>query len=188
MSDGEVLKVLGICGSLRTGSYNRRLLEIAKALAPEGLEIEIYKGFHDFPVYNGDDEERDGIPAPVVELREMVRAADGVLLASPEYNFSVPGGLKNAFDWLSREEQPFTNKPMAIMGASIGPVGTARAQYHIRQSMAALGAIFLPRPEIFVGSAGKKFDEAGNFTDEIGTKLIGDLMAAFKAWIVQVRV
>jgi len=188
MSDGEVLNVLGICGSLRKGSYNRRLLEFAQEAAPEGMTIEIYKGHHGFPVYNADDEERNGIPTPVVELREMIRAADGVLLASPEYNFSMPGGLKNAFDWLSREEQPFTHKPMAIMGASAGPVGTARSQYHWRQSMAALGAIFLPRPEIFVGSAAKKFDEDGTFTDEIGRKLIGDLLAAFQKWILQVRV
>jgi chromate reductase, NAD(P)H dehydrogenase (quinone) len=188
MSEGEVLNVLGICGSLRKGSYNRRLLEIAQELAPEGMAIEIHKGFHDFPIYNADDEERDGIPAPVVEMREAIRAADGVLLASPEYNFSIPGGLKNAFDWISRKDQPFTHKPMAIMGASVGPVGTARSQYHWRQSMAALGVIFMPRPEIFVGSAGTKFDEDGTFTDEIGRKLIGDLLVAFQKWILQVRV
>jgi len=187
MSDGVSLNVLGICGSLRAGSYNRRILEIAKEAAPEGMTIEIYKGFHDFPVYNGDDEKRDGVPAPVVELREMISKADGVLVATPEYNFSIPGGLKNCFDWLSREEQPFTNKPMAIMGAALGPVGTARSQYHLRQSMAALGAIFMPRPEVFVGQANKKFDEDGTFTDEIGRKLIGDLVAAFGEWIVRVR-
>jgi len=187
MSETATLNVLGLCGSLRKGSYNRRLLELARSMAPEGMSIEIYKGHHDFPVYDGDDEDRDGIPAPVVELREMVRDADGVLVASPEYNFSIPGGFKNAIDWLSRERQPFTDKPMAIMGASIGPVGTARSQYHLRQSMAALGAIFMPRPEIFVGSAAKKFDEDGAFTDEIGTKLIGDLLAAFRKWILQVK-
>ena len=187
MSEPSTLNVLGLCGSLRKGSYNRRLLELARSMAPASMTIEIYKGHHDFPVYNGDDEDRDGIPAPVIELRETVRAADGVLVASPEYNFSLPGGFKNALDWLSREQQPFTDKPMAIMGASLGPVGTARSQYHLRQSMAALGAIFMPRPEIFVGSAHKKFDADGNFTDEIGTKLIGDLVAAFQKWILQVR-
>jgi chromate reductase len=187
MSDPESLNVLGICGSLRKASFNRRLLEIAKDLAPDGMSIEIYKSFAEIPVYNADDEARDGIPAAVVALREAVRAADGVLVASPEYNFSIPGGLKNAFDWLSRKDQPFTDKPMAIMGAAAGAVGTARSQYHLRQSMAALGAIFMPRPEVFVGSASSKFDADGNFTDAVGRDLIGQLVAAFGAWIVQVR-
>ncbi|HUT48064.1 MAG TPA: NAD(P)H-dependent oxidoreductase [Alphaproteobacteria bacterium] len=187
MSESEGLNVLGICGSLRKGSYNRRLLEIAKDLAPDGLTIDIYKSFADIPVYNGDDEDRDGIPAAVVQLREAISAADGVLLAMPEYNFSIPGGLKNAFDWLSRKDQPFTDKPMAIMGAAAGVLGTGRSQYHMRQSLAALGAIFMPRPEVFVAAAHTKFDADGNFTDGVGKTLIGDLVAAFQKWILQVR-
>jgi len=187
MSESGDLNVLGICGSLRKNSYNRRLLELAKDLAPEGMVINIYKSFADIPVYNGDDEDRDGIPASVVELREAVRAADGVLLAMPEYNFSVPGGLKNAFDWLSRKDQPFTDKPMAIMGGAAGVLGTGRSQYHMRQSMAALGAIFMPRPEVFVAAVHTKFDDDGNFTDELGRTLIGQFVAAFQKWIVQVR-
>lgn len=147
------MKVLAICGSLRAGSFNRLALHAARELMPAGMEIEIadLKGI---PLFDGDDFAK-GFPTEVAALREKVRAADGVLIASPEYNFSVSGVLKNAIDWVSRgADQPFVYKPIAILSATMGPVGGARSQYELRKVFVFLQGMVLQKPE--VSSASRK--------------------------------
>lgn len=182
----RTVKVLGIAGSLRQASFNRMALKTACGLAPAGLTIEIYEGLGEIPVYN-DDVKVAGIPAPVAELTARIRAADGLYIVSPEYNFSIPGVVKNAIDWLSRvpDGQPFKDKPVAIMGAAVGPLGTARMQYHLRMVLNCLEAHILHRPEIFIGNAAKKFDEQGRLTDEVALGLIRQQLEAFKGWIAR---
>jgi chromate reductase len=139
------LKVLAISGSLRAGSYNTAALRAAQELAPEGMSIEI-AGIGDFPLYNHDIQ-LAGFPAQVTALAGRMRAADALLIASPEYNYSTSGVLKNAIDWLSRlPEQPFAGKPIALMGASMSLLGAVRAQYHLRQSFVLLDALPLNKP------------------------------------------
>ena len=152
------MNILGISGSLRAGSFNTALLRTAQASAPEDMTIDIAT-LEQIPLYNGDN---DGLekPQPVQDLSDAIRRADGVLIATPEYNFSMSGVLKNAIDWVSRvDDQPFAGKPLGIMGASAGGLGTARAQYHLRQVFVFLDPRVMNRPELFVSSAFKKFDE-----------------------------
>ncbi len=177
------MKILAITGALRKGSYNTQLLEAVKELAPKDLEIEIVT-LRGIPLYDGDEEDKHGVPAIVKALQEKVRLADGIIIATPEYNFSVPGVLKNATDWLSRSGNPFKWKRVGVMGASQGPVGTARAQYHLRQNLNGLEAIAMPKPEIFVGSADKKFAD-GKLTDEETRKVISAWLAAFRDWVAK---
>ncbi len=172
-------KVLALCGSLRAGSLNRRLLHAAIALLPPGVEAEV-ADWRDLPLYD-EDLEAQGMPAPVAALRAQAMAAQGVLIATPEYNWSIPGGLKNAIDWLSRKPdgtQPFAGKPVALMGATPGPGGTVNAQAHLRQVFYLLGATVLPPPGVFVQAAGSRFDDAGAITDEPTRKAVATLMAA----------
>jgi chromate reductase, NAD(P)H dehydrogenase (quinone) len=134
MVDTQGIRVLGISGSLRRGSFNTAALRAARELVPTGMELEIYEGLREIPPYDDDLRQGQGYPPAVAELRARIKAADALLIATPEYNYSVPGVLKNAIDWASRPpEQPFDGKPIAIMGASPGALGTARAQYHLRQ-------------------------------------------------------
>jgi chromate reductase len=154
------LNVVTICGSLRKASYNAALARTLPELAPAHMSISAAPSFATFPVYNADVENTSGFPAAVTELAAVIRAADGVIFVSPEYNFSIPGGLKNAIDWLSRlKEQPFYQKPVALQSAARGPMGGSRMQYHLRQSMVFLDAFVFARPEIFVTFAPQKFDE-----------------------------
>jgi chromate reductase len=139
---------------------------------------------HGIPLYDGDAEDRDGVPPAVSALAERIRAADGVIISTPEYNFSMPGVLKNATDWLSRgKDHPFRDKRMGVRGASSGPVGTARAQYHLRQNLQALEALVMPRPEIFVANSGQKFDASGRLTDEASLKVVDLWLSRFEAWL-----
>ena len=173
------MNVLGISGSLRQGSYNTMALRAAKQLAPPGMNITI-ADIRPIPMYD-EDVRTAGLPAPVHALKEQVRAADAILLVTPEYNFSIPGVLKNAIDWLSRPpEQPFDGKPLAIMGASTGPVGTARVQYHLRQVMSALNTFNVNKPEVFIGNCASKFNEQGELTDETTAKFIGELLVSLQ--------
>jgi chromate reductase, NAD(P)H dehydrogenase (quinone) len=173
------VNVLGISGSLRQGSYNSMALRAARRLAPPGMEITI-ADIRSIPMYD-EDVRTQGLPATVHALKEQVRAADAILLVTPEYNFSIPGVLKNAIDWLSRPpEQPFDGKPLAIMGASSGPVGTARVQYHLRQVMGALNAFMVAKPEVFIGNCAGKFNEQGELTDETTAKFIGELLVSLQ--------
>ena len=181
------LTVLGVCGSLRRGSYNRMALEAARRLAPAGMTIESFESLRDVPLYD-EDLEKQGLPAPVQDLRACVKAADAVLLVTPEYNYSVPGVLKNAIDWASRPpEQPFADKPMAIMTAGPGMFGGVRCQYHLRQCFVYLDAKILNRPEVFINNAPQKFAEDGTLKDEGTAKAIGGLLEALRVWTVRLK-
>ncbi len=175
------IRILGISGSLRKGSYNSAALKVAAGLMPAGARLEIFD-ISGIPLYN-EDAKAQGYPEPVQRLREKIAAADGVVFATPEYNFSTSGVLKNAIDWASRPpEQPFDDKAVAIMGASGGVLGTARAQYHLRQIGVFLNMRFVNKPEVFIGGAASKFDAAGNLTDETAKGLIRNLMAELVTW------
>ena len=180
------MKIVGLSGSLRKGSYNSAALRAAQALAPEGTVIEIAE-IRDLPLYN-DDVRAAGYPAPVERLRRQIAEADAVLFVTPEYNYSVSGVLKNAIDWASRPpNQPFDGKPVAIMGASGGLFGTARAQYHLRQMLIFLNAFPVNKPEVMIGQAQTKFDEAGNLTDEATREFIRKLLVALVAWTERLK-
>jgi chromate reductase, NAD(P)H dehydrogenase (quinone) len=182
----EPINVLGISGSLRRASYNSALLRTAQKLAPAGMTIEIVS-IADIPLYDGDVEDA-GFPAPVIAFREKFRAADALLIATPEYNFSIPGVLKNVFDWLSRPPtQTITNgKPVAIMGAG-GRLGSARAQYHLRQVVGCLSMLPVPRPEVFILNAWEKIDAAGNIADPAIQKQVAELLTALADWVALLR-
>lgn len=179
------LSVLGLCGSLRRDSINRAVLRTAQALAPDaGMQIEA-ADIADVPLYN-EDVYAQGFPAPVGRLREQIRAADALLFVTPEYNYSVPGVLKNAIDWVSRPpEQPFAGKPAAIMGASPSSLGTARAQYHLRQTLVFLDVHPLNKPEVMIGSAHERFGAQGELNHAPTREVIGKLLAALAAWTRQ---
>jgi chromate reductase len=173
------MKIIAISGSLRKQSYNTMALHAARKLAPAGMDIEI-ADITQIPPYDA-DLHAGGLPMVVAELKARVRAADAVLIATPEYNFSIPGMLKNALDWLSRPpEQPFDGKPVAIMGASPGPVGTARVQYHLRQVLVFMNAFVVNKPEVFISHCAGKFDEQGELTDETTRKFIADLLVSLE--------
>jgi chromate reductase, NAD(P)H dehydrogenase (quinone) len=186
MSDGTTLKILGIAGSLRRGSFNAGALRAAQELAPAGMTIDIFD-IAAIPLYN-EDVKVQGFPPVVADLRARIKAADGLLLATPEYNYSTSGVLKNVIDWASRPpEQPFDGKPIALMGASGGALGTARAQYHLRHMFIFLNAHILNRPEVMIGGAASKFDAEGKLTDQATRDFIGTMLTAFKAWIEKLR-
>jgi chromate reductase, NAD(P)H dehydrogenase (quinone) len=168
-------KIIGVCGSLRKGSYNLAALKAAQELCPADAQIEIFD-LAGIPVYNQDEESNP--PARVTELKAKVRAANAVLIATPEYNFSIPGPLKNAIDWASRPygDSCWNGKPVAIMGASPGNFGTARAQYHLRQCFVFLNMHALNAPEVMIAAAQQRFDASGKLTDETSRKLIRQLL------------
>ncbi|MEP9352301.1 NADPH-dependent FMN reductase [Xanthobacter sp. KR7-65] len=185
-SDRRPIKVLGISGSLRAGSFNTAALKAAIALAPEGMTIETAE-IGDLPHYN-DDVRLAGYPPAVQRVRDQLTAADAILFVTPEYNYSIPGVLKNAIDWASRPpSQPFDNKPVAIMGASGGVIGTARAQYQLRQMLVFLNAFPLNKPEVMIGAAQTKFDAEGNLTDEPTKDFIRQLLTALADWTERLR-
>jgi chromate reductase, NAD(P)H dehydrogenase (quinone) len=185
MSGGTTLKILGICGSLRAASYNMAALHAAQELVPAGMTIDIFD-ISTIPLYN-EDVRAKGFPPVVDDLRTQIKAADGLLLATPEYNYSTSGVLKNVIDWASRPpEHPFDAKPIALMGASGGVLGTARAQYHLRHMFIFLNAHILNRPEVFIGGAQAKFAE-GKLTDQPSRDIIVAMLTAYKAWIEKLR-
>jgi chromate reductase, NAD(P)H dehydrogenase (quinone) len=177
--------ILSICGSLRKGSYNRMLMNALPALAPAGMSIKEAPSFAAFPLYNADMQNTTGFPATVSTLADAIRAADGVIFCTPEYNFSLPGGLKNAIDWVSRlQNQPFAGKPVAIQSASPGPLGGGRVQYDLRRSMVFLDALTLNKPEVFVGSCASKFDDkTGELKDEATRNFLKQQLDAFAKFI-----
>ena len=180
------MKVIGISGSLRQGSFNTAALRAAQGLAPEGMTIERAE-IGDLLLYN-DDIRAAGFPPPAERLRAQIAEADAVLLVTPEYNYSVSGVLKNAIDWASRPpSQPFEGKPVAIMGASPGLFGTARAQYHLRQMLIFLNAFPVNRPEVMIGQAQTKFDADGNLTDEPTREFIRKLLVALRDWTERLK-
>jgi chromate reductase len=176
------LDIVGLCGSLRAGSLNRMVLKLAAEAAPEGMRLEAVE-IRDIPLFDGDVMAK-GFPDSVAQLRERIRRADGVVIATPEYNFSIPGVLKNVLDWVSRgEDQPFAFKPVAIVTASPGPLGGARVQYDLRKVMLFMNAQVLAKPEVFIGGAAGKFGPEGICTDETTRKFVSDQMAALQRWI-----
>jgi len=180
------IAILGIAGSLRQGSYNRAALRAAEQLVPEGARLDIFD-LAGIPPFNQDDE-RNPL-ARVVELKRSIRAADAVLLVTPEYNYSIPGVLKNAIDWASRPygDNSWDGKPVAVMGASVGSLGTARAQYHLRQVFVNLNMRAVNRPEVMISNAAERFDEKGNLKDENTRKHIRNLLENLVQWAQQLE-
>jgi chromate reductase len=175
------LRIFAFCGSLRKGSYNRMALRAAEELAPEGVTFDSFD-IGRLPLYN-EDVRAQGFPPAVEELREQIRSADAILFVTPEYNYSVPGVLKNAIDWASRPpDQPFNGKPAAIMGASPSMLGSARAQYHLRQICVFLNIFLVNQPEVLIAGANNKFDAEGRLTDEPTRKFVGQLLQALVDW------
>jgi chromate reductase len=173
--------VLGIAGSLRRASFNRGLLRAALALAPTGMQIDVFD-IRSIPPYN-EDVPQQGMPEVVSDLRARIHTTDALLIATPEYNYSVPGVLKNALDWASRPpDHPFADKPIALMGASAGLFGTTRAQHHLRQSFVYLDARVLTRPEVMIPLAREKFDAQGELVDPMSRKFVAELLIALAAW------
>jgi chromate reductase, NAD(P)H dehydrogenase (quinone) len=177
----KTIRILGIAGSLRRQSYNRAALRAATQLAPEGATVDIFE-IDGIPPFSEDDEQ--GPPAKVTELKQRIRESDAVLFVTPEYNYSIPGVLKNAIDWASRPygDNAWWGKPAAIMGASPGAFGTARAQYHLRQVMVFLNMFPINQPEVMIRHAHERFDADGNLTDEATRKYIRQLLQSLMDW------
>jgi chromate reductase len=179
-------KVLGICGSLRKGSLNMAALRACNDLLPQGMMLQI-TSIADIPMFNQDVFDAR-MPDPVKRLRSEIAAADGLLFACPEYNFSLTAPLKNAIDWASRPpNQAFQDKPAAMFSCTPGPLGGARVQYDLRRILVQLWCHPLPRPEVFIGMAPTKFDAQGKLIDETTRKFLTDLLAGFKDWIARMR-
>jgi len=177
----EQCKILAIAGSLRKGSYNKALVRAAVELAPENVTIEVFD-LEGIPPFNQDNVNTP--PTHVADFKEKIRKADALLIASPEYNYSIPGVLKNAIDWASRPFQgnPLEGKPVAIMSASTGRLGGARAQYHLRQTFVFLNMFPINRPEIILSQAADNFDANGKLTNEQTRTLVKQLIEALVAW------
>jgi chromate reductase len=175
------IRILGIAGSLRRKSYNRAALQAAQALVPKDAVLDIID-LDGIPVFSEDDERQP--PAKVVEFKKRIREADAILFVTPEYNYSIPGGLKNAIDWASRPygDSAWTGKPAAVMGASIGRLGTARAQYHLRQVFVFLNVYAVNQPEVMIGNAAEQFDAEGNLTNETTKDLIRQMLDNLVRW------
>ena len=177
----QSIRILGIAGSLRRESYNRSALRAATQLVPQEATLDNFE-LDGIPGFNQDEEKNP--PAKVVELKRRVREAHAILIVTPEYNYSIPGVLKNAIDWASRPygDSAWAGKPVAIMGASIGGIGTARAQYHLRQTFVFLNMFPVNQPEVMIGNAAERFDREGNLKDERTKKLISQLLANLVDW------
>jgi len=185
MTDGT-FTILGIAGSLRKASYNRAALRAAQQLAPEGVRIDVFD-LEGIPPFNQDLE--NDPPRRVREMKAAVRSADALLFVSPEYNYSIPGVLKNAIDWGSRpaKDNCWAGKPGALMGVSGGLLGTARMQYHLRQVFLNVGVLAVVRPEVMIGQAAQKFDAELNLTDEPTREFVRKLVAALVDWARQLE-
>ena len=181
------LKLVTLLGSLRKGSYNAAVARALPALAPDGVEVLALPSIRDLPLYDA-DVQAEGFPPAVIALADQIRAADGVLIVTPEYNYSLPGVLKNAIDWLSRvPEQPLASKPVAIQTASMGVIGGARCQYHLRQVLVFLDCQVLNKPEVMIGAVQNKVDaQSGELTDEDTRKFLAGQLTSFAAFIRRV--
>ena len=177
----STFSILGFAGSLRQKSYNRAALRAAQELLPDGVRLELFD-LAPIPPFSEDQEKTP--PASVVEFKRAIRAADAILIATPEYNYSIPGVLKNAIDWASRPygDSAWSGKPAAILGVSVGKLGTARAQYHLRQVFVFLDMHPLNKPELMIGPAGDLFDADGRLKDEKTRELIGKQLHALVEW------
>ena len=177
------VNVLALPGSLRRGSFNRLLLQAAAASTPPGMQLQVYDELASVPLFS-EDVEAETVPAGVERLRDRVARADAVLIATPEYNQSIPGVLKNAIDWLSRPpHEVLVGKPMAVIGATAGRWGTRLAQSHLRHVLYATEALVMPQPSLFVAAASSLFDGAGGLVDEQTAGSLRELLVAFDGWI-----
>lgn len=179
---GDPLRVVGFAGSLRARSYNGSLLRAARELAPAGMSLEIYESI-ELPLFN-QDIEAQGDPEPVAAFKAAIREADALLIATPEYNYGVPGVLKNAIDWASRPPgvTPLNGKLAGIIGASPGIIGTARAQQQLRQAFAFTNTLAMLQPEVLVGRAHEKFDRDGRLSDEATRTFLRQFLETFHGW------
>jgi len=187
MADPNNLNVLVVCGSLRKGSYNAMVARSLPALVPAGMKLTPSPSIV-MPLHNADVQNEQGFPAEVNAFADAIRAADGLIFVSPEYNYSIPGVLKNMIDWVSRlPNQPFAFKPIALQSASQGPLGGPRMQYHLRQCFIFLDGFVFNRPEIFVGNVKSKVDEAkGEITDQPTRDIIKQQLEGFAKYIARV--
>ena len=175
------IDILGFAGSLRKGSYNKAVLRAAAELVPKDAKLEIFD-LEGIPVFNQDQESTP--PDRVKEFKKRIKAADAILISTPEYNYSIPGGLKNAIDWASRPygDNAFDGKTVAMMSASIGMLGAARAQYHLRQCFVFLNMYPVNTPEVFITFAPQKIDEEGRLVDDQSRKIITQLLLSLATW------
>lgn len=186
MATGGAVKVLGFSGSLRSGSFNSAALRATAGLVPGGMTVEAFD-LAPIPLYN-EDVYAKGFPPPVADFRARIKAADALLICTPEYNYSVSGVLKNAIDWASRPpDQPFDGKTIAILSASPSFTGGARAQYHLRQIFVYLNPLILNRPEVMISAAHTKFDAKGELTDDKVREQIRGLLEALKSCAERLR-
>ena len=183
----EALRIVGIAGSLRSGSYNRALLRAAQDLAPNGMDIDIFD-LIDVPLYNGDVEAL-GEPSAVAALKQAIHASEGVLLVTPEYNHGVPAVMKNAVDWASRppESAALAEKPVGIIGASPGITGSARGQSQLRQAFEFTNSFCMPQPELLVFKAHEKFDPDGKLIDAATEQRLAGYLTSFATWVRRFR-
>lgn len=178
-------KVLLICGSLREGSFHRRLLNTLPELAPKGMEFVHAPTYRGVPIFDADNFQSSGVPAQIEAISDAIESADGVIIASPEYNHSVPGGLKNVLDWISRRsDQPLKGKPVALQSASPGPVGGVRGQMAMRQTLLFFQANVMVKPEVMIGLAEQRFDET-RLTDPKSQEFVTAQLAAFSGLIMK---
>src|ERR671933_1650432 len=183
---GNDFKILGLAGSLRRASFNRGLIRAARELAPEGVTVEPYEGLDEIPFFN-QDVEAQGDPAPVKELKEKIREADAVLIATPEYDYAIPGVLTNALDWALRSPSPLRHKPVGIVGASPSRTGTARGQMVLRQILLHAPAYTMPEPQMLIPNARERFDENGDLIDEETRERMVRFLAALVEWTERFR-
>jgi chromate reductase, NAD(P)H dehydrogenase (quinone) len=178
----QQLDVLVICGSLRKGSYNAALARLLPSLAAPGLKLRPAPSFERLPIYNADIQNDSGFPVEAMAWADAIRSADALIIVSPEYNWSIPGGLKNAIDWVSRmKDQPFKDKPVVLQSCAAGILGGSRMQYHLRQSLTSVDAVLFGRPEVIVTFAAQKFDEKTlALKDQTAIDLVKQQLAAFE--------
>lgn len=182
----KILDVVGLCGSLRATSINLMALRLASECTPNHMKLKVFE-WYEVPPFDADLYSQ-GIPSSVLVLRKRLHEADAVLIASPEYNFSIPGMFKNALDWISRgEDQPLRRKPVAILSAAPGPVGGARMQYDLRKVLGFMDAMVMAKPEIFISHATNKFDVDGRCIDETTRRLVTNQMDALAAWTEDIQ-
>ena len=183
MAENRPLHLISICGSLRKGSFNAAVQRSLPELAPAGLTITTSPGIGDLPLYDA-DVQAQGFPKAVTDMAEAIRKADGVIFCSPEYNYSIPGVLKNAIDWISRlDKQPFANKPVLIQSASQGVIGGARMQHHLRQVMVFVEALVFNKPEVMIGQVQNKVDHDLKLTDQATRDIIKQQLAGFDKFV-----
>lgn len=186
---GQALKIVTLLGSLRKNSYNAMVARALPKLAPHDVSIAALPSIRDIPLYDADVQQEEGFPATIEAIADQIRQADGVIIVTPEYNYSVPGGLKNTIDWLSRlPNQPLAGKPVAIQTSSMGPIGGARCQYHLRQILVFLDAMVMNKPEFMGGVIQNKVDEqAGELVEQNALDFLTGQLSAFSDYIRRVK-